>query len=87
MDATQTFASGDSRNLYKLNNALIVLLPKKIGACCPNDFCPITMIHSFTKLISKILALRLAPRLNQLVAKNQNAFIRDRSIHDNFKYI
>lgn len=45
------------------------------------------MIHSFTKLISKILALRLAPRLNVSVAKNQNAFIRDRSIHDNFKYI
>jgi hypothetical protein len=31
-------------------------------------------IHSFAKLISKILALRLAPKLNELVDKNQNAF-------------
>ena len=45
------------------------------------------MIHSFTKLLSKILALRLAPKLNELVDKNQNAFIRSRAIQDNFKYI
>ena len=45
------------------------------------------MIHSFAKLISKILAMRLAPRHNELIDKNQNAFIRSRTIHDNFKYI
>jgi len=45
------------------------------------------MIHSFAKVISKILALRLAPKLDALVDKNQNAFIRDRTIQDNFKYI
>lgn len=33
------------------------------------------MIHSFVKLISKILALRLAPRMNDLVDHNQNAFM------------
>jgi hypothetical protein len=60
---------------------------KKVGANCPADFRPITMIHSFAKLISKILSLRLAPRLNKMVDRNQNAFIHTRSIHDNFKYI
>jgi hypothetical protein len=45
------------------------------------------MIHSFAKLISKLLALRLAPRLHELIASNQNAFISTRSIHDNYKYI
>jgi hypothetical protein len=45
------------------------------------------MIHSFAKLISKILSLRLAPRLNKMVDRNQNVFIHTRSIHDNFKYI
>ena len=73
--------------MERLNNAIIVLLPKKVGASCPADFRPITMIHSFAKLISKVLALRLAPRLNDLVAKNQNAFIQSRTIQDNFKYI
>jgi hypothetical protein len=87
MEAIEAFNSGDHRGLERLNNALIVLLPKKVGASCPTDFRPITMIHSFAKLISKILALRLAPRMDELVDKNQNAFIRNRTIQDNFKYV
>jgi hypothetical protein len=47
-----------------------------VGASCPADFRLITMIHSFAKLISKVLALRLAPRLDDLIAKNQNMFIQ-----------
>jgi hypothetical protein len=45
------------------------------------------MVHSFGKLISKILAMPLAPKLDELIDKNQNAFIRSRMIQDNFKYI
>ena len=73
------FRASDCRGLEKLNDALIVLLPKKVGASCTADFRPITMIHSFAKLISKILALSLAPKLNDMVDKNQNAFIRSRT--------
>lgn len=87
MAAIHAFAHADSRNLQKLNNALIVLIPKKPGARSPGDFRPITMIHSFAKLISKVLARRLAPRLSEMVAANQNAFVRERTIHDNFKYV
>jgi hypothetical protein len=87
MAAVVAFAQGNIRSMDKLNNALVVLLPKKVGANCPADFRPITIIHSFAKLISKLLALRLAPRLHELIASNQNAFIRTRSIHDNYKYI
>jgi hypothetical protein len=81
------FAVGDTFGLEKLNDAVIVLLPKKTGVSCPGDFRPITLIHSFAKIISKVLALRLAPKLDLLVERNQNAFIRRRSIQDNFKYI
>jgi hypothetical protein len=45
------------------------------------------MVHSFAKLISKILAMRLAPKLDELIDKNQNAFIHSRTIQENFKYI
>lgn len=45
------------------------------------------MIHSFAKLISKILTLRLTPCMDAIVDRNQNAFIRSRCIHDNYKYI
>ena len=87
MEAVHAFELGNTRNMNRLNNALIVLLPKKVGANCPSDFRPITMIHSFAKLISKLLSLRLAPRLDEMVSSNQNAFIRSRSIHDNYKYV
>lgn len=59
----------------------------KVGATSPSDFRSITMIHSFAKLILKILALWLAPRLSEMIDRNQNMFIRTRSIHDNFKYV
>lgn len=67
MEALQAFCAGNTRYLHKLNNALVVLIPKKIGASCPADFRPITMINSFAKLISKVLALRLAPRMKDLI--------------------
>lgn len=57
MAAFQAFAHGGSRDMGKLNNALVVLLPKSVGAASPGDFRPITMIHSFAKLLSKTLAL------------------------------
>jgi retron-type reverse transcriptase len=38
------------------------------------------------KIITKILANRLAPHMNDLVSNAQNAFIKKRCIHDNFLY-
>lgn len=87
MEAVQAFKHGNTRNMERLNNALIVLLPKKVGANCSSDYRPITIIHSFAKLVSKILSLRLAPRLKDMVSRAQNAFIRTRSIHNNYKYV
>lgn len=59
------------------------LIPKEADASCAKDFRPISLIHSFAKLIAKILANRLAPLLSSLVATNQSAFVRGRCIHDN----
>ncbi|WVZ64648.1 hypothetical protein U9M48_014142 [Paspalum notatum var. saurae] len=67
-----------------LNSALITLIPKKDDACAVKDFRPISLIHSFAKLVTKVLANRLAPHLPDLVSNNQTAFIRGRSIQDNF---
>jgi hypothetical protein len=50
----------------------------------PGDFRPISLVHSFAKLLTKILANRLAPELHKMVSINQSVFIRDRCIHDNF---
>jgi hypothetical protein len=44
-------------------------------------------MHSMAKLLGKLLANRLAPLMDSMVSHCQNAFIRGRSIHDNFHYI
>jgi hypothetical protein len=40
----------------------------------------ISLIHAFAKLISKIVASRLQPRLDELVSPCQSAFIAKRNI-------
>lgn len=54
-----------------LNNAYIILLPKIQTPKEAKDYRPITLVHSFAKLISKLLANRLAPHLHALVGRNQ----------------
>jgi hypothetical protein len=44
-------------------------------------------MHNITKLLGRILANRLVPHLDQLILHGQSAFIKGRSIHDNFQYI
>jgi len=70
-----------------MNSANIVLLPKKEDALWITDYRPISLIHSFAKILSKLLANRLAPLLNSLVFNCQSAFIKKRNIHDNFLYV
>ncbi|KAM0889642.1 hypothetical protein ACQ4PT_027585 [Festuca glaucescens] len=85
--AIQHLYSLRAKGMRNLNDALIILLPKKDGVIDVKDFRPISLIHSFGKLFSKMLANRLAPRLSELVAENQSAFVKGRSIHDNFKMV
>jgi hypothetical protein len=71
-------------NFNLLNSTNIVLLPKKDTAESVGDFRPISLVQGIAKNFSKILALRLAPRLPELVSSNQSAFVQKRCIHDNF---
>ena len=63
------------------------LLQKNLDPNRLKDFHSIALMHSFSKLLAKCLARRLAPRLKDMVALNQSAFIKGRAIHDNFKTI
>lgn len=73
--------------LELLNSAYITLIPKKEEAWEARDYRPISLVHSFAKLVTKMLANRLAPLLDSMVATNQSAFIRGRCIHDNFMLV
>jgi hypothetical protein len=87
MNVIQLFGSLHSENFHWLNSANIALLPKKDGAEAISDFCPISLIHAIAKIIAKMLAWRLGPLMDDLVSNAQSAFIKRRSIHDNFLYV
>jgi hypothetical protein len=74
-------------NFDLLNSAYITLLPKKEDATCVKDFRSISLVHSFAKLVTKLMANRLAGRLDQMVSPNQSAFIKGRFILDNFMLV
>ena len=75
------------RNLCMLNSAYISLIPKRAEADQVKDFRPISLVHSFAKLVTKILANRLAGHLDAMVSPNQSAFVKRRFIQDNFMLV
>lgn len=86
MAAIGSLHVGDARKLHLLTSAYMVLIPKKEPMVI-GDYRPISLLHSFAKLLTKVLANRLAPRLGAIVAPNQSAFIHGHRIHDNFLLI
>lgn len=67
-----------------MNTANMVLLRKTAAPSHLKDYRHISLMHSVRKLVAKVLATRLALHLSSLIKNNQSAFIRGRSIHDNF---
>jgi hypothetical protein len=58
--------------------------PTKEKAMNIRDYRLISLVHSFAKLLTKLLANRLAEKLEQLVSPSQSAFIKGRFVQDNF---
>jgi hypothetical protein len=54
------------QNLWMLNSAFLTLIPKEEAADQVKDFRPISLIHSFAKLVTKILVNRLPRKLNDV---------------------
>ena len=52
----------------------MILLRKKQDACVVGDYRPISLMHSVSKLVGKVLAKRLAPHLHRIVSRSQSAF-------------
>jgi hypothetical protein len=77
----------DSRGFNMINGAHTVLIPKKPGAREPGDFRPTSLVRSLAIFFSKVLARRLGPVLPRVVGENQGAFLKGRSLHDNFSIV
>ncbi|GAA0183546.1 hypothetical protein LIER_31085 [Lithospermum erythrorhizon] len=69
--------------LKSWNHTILALLPKTSGSPRVGDFRPIGLTNVLYKVITKILAQRMAPFLPRLVDKAQGAFVKDRNIVDN----
>lgn len=85
--ALNALAALDTQEFHHINGAYMVLLPKKKEAATIKDYRPISLIHSFSKLVAKALSLRLTPFMPRLISPNQSAFLKGRQIHDNFWYV
>jgi hypothetical protein len=66
--------------LFRLNFALVTLVPKVEGAHEMKNFIPISLLNCSFKIFSKVLTLRLEKVCQRLIAREQSAFIRERYI-------
>jgi Reverse transcriptase (RNA-dependent DNA polymerase) len=72
-----------SLELSKINHTIITLIPKTSDANTIQQYRPISLINCSCKVISKLLANRLTPIMDQLIDHSQTTFIKGRSIFDN----
>lgn len=84
MAAVERLFQEDVNKFYHLNSAYVTLIPKSSDAVAVKDFRPISLIHSFAKIVTKLLANHLAPKLSSLISTKQTAFVKGRSIHVSF---
>jgi hypothetical protein len=87
MRVIHLFGNPHAENFHWLNSTNIALLHKKDGAEEISDFRPISLIHAISRIISKMLDVRLSSFMDDLISNAQSAFIKKRSIHDNFLYV
>jgi hypothetical protein len=85
--AFQQLHNANRSSLSCINSSHIVLIPKTDSPASLADYRPISLMHGVAKLFMKVLAVRLAKRIDELIAEGQSAFIRGRSIQDNFIYV
>ena len=66
-----------------MNHSIIALVPKSKTASRVEDFRPIACCNVSYKVISKILAVRLAPVMTKLIDPAQFAFVQGHAMVEN----
>ena len=67
-------------DLFRLNFAMIILIPKENEARTMNKFRPISLLNCVFKIFTKVLTIRLAGVIGRLISNFQSAFVRGRYI-------
>jgi hypothetical protein len=71
-----------SVNLEGLNTSFITMIPKVSNPVTISDYIPISLLNIVIKLITKLLANELQPKMSSPIHRNQYGFIKHRSIQD-----
>jgi hypothetical protein len=67
-------------DLFRLNFAMLTLIPKVENAVDMRNFRPISLLNCSFKLFGKLITCRLEKVCQEIIAKEQSAFIRGRFI-------
>ncbi|KAK0584046.1 hypothetical protein LWI29_006910 [Acer saccharum] len=70
-------------SVKEFNRTTVVLIPKLNNPISPKDFRPIALCSVIYKTITKAIAFRVKPFLQDIVSPNQSAFVPGRHIFDN----
>jgi len=73
----------NAKLLKEVNATIIALVPKVPNATAVTDFRPIACCNTIYKVITKILANRIAGVLGDVISQSQNAFVKGRRMRDN----
>jgi hypothetical protein len=75
----QDFHNGDL-DIFRLNFAVLLLIPKEPDASVMKKFRPISLLNCIFKVFNKVLTNRLALLMNIFISPNQTTFIKGRYI-------
>jgi hypothetical protein len=87
MSVVSRLMQGDVSRLFLQNSAFVTLLPKTADVVEVKDFRQISLVHSFTKIVMKVLANRLAIKWQGLVSCNHSAFMKGWCILDTYMLV
>jgi hypothetical protein len=63
-------------DIYRLNIALLTIIPKEKDARAMNKFRPISLLNCSYKIFTKVLTNRIGKVAHRLIASNQITFIK-----------
>jgi hypothetical protein len=67
-------------DIYRLNFALITVIPKEQDARTMNKYRPITLLNCSYIIFTKVLTNRMGQVVDRMIASNQTSFIKGRYI-------